>query len=156
MFLPDRTDQPFFTSARLVHACEAAEARLAPLITVLAPLARSRPDAAVSPDLLADARQAFRPTSRLARGLKMAPPLPLHGPVTHAALAARLAIAATQARVFRERYFRFDRDAHARVWFVHAWISSAMRERHAEAMLEGWIPWSDELPSGPKVSHAKA
>lgn len=156
MFLPDRTDQPYFTSARLVHACEAAEARLAPLIAVLAPLARTRPEAPVSSDLFAEARQALRPAARLARGMGATPPLPLHGPVTNAGLAARLAIAAELARVFRERYFRFEKATHTRVWYVHAWIANAINERHARAVLEGWIPWDDERPSEPDISRADA
>src|SRR5690606_37470412 len=123
-----------------VRSCEAAEARLAPLLTIVQPLARTRPDALAAPELVALARQALRPARRVTQALGMSPDAPLHPPVTHAGLAARLALAATAAARFRARYFRFDERARAKVWQVHHWRMSALNERLAEARLEGRIP----------------
>jgi hypothetical protein len=140
MFDIDRPDQAVFTTGRLVRSCEAAEARLAPLLSIVQPLARTRPDAAASPELLGLARQALRPARRVAGALALAPVAPLHGPVTHAGLAARLALAAEIAAKFRARYFRPDPRARARVWQVHPWVLHALNERLAEDRLEGRIP----------------
>jgi hypothetical protein len=140
MFDIDRPDQRVHTTGRLVRSCEAAEARLGPLIAVIATLARSRPDGGVSDDLLTLARQALGPARRITQSLGMAPLPPLHEPMTHAALAARLGLAAEHAARFRDRYFRYDPQARAKVWQVHHWRVHAMGERLAIDQLEGRIP----------------
>lgn len=144
MFDYDRPDQLIHTSARLVRSCEAAEARLVPLLTIVQPLARTKPDAIASPELVALARQALRPARRISEALGMSPDAPLHEPITHAGLAARLALAAEAAARFRARFFRYDQRAHAKVWQVHHWRMIALNERLAEDRLEGRIPWPEE------------
>ena len=113
---------PHATTARLVRAYERAQQRLAPLAEIVAPLAKARPDAPVAADLLALARQALRAIAPVAGSLGAAPPLPLHPPVTHAGLAARLALARQQAAAFRGRYFAYDEDADDIVWHVTEWL----------------------------------
>jgi hypothetical protein len=137
MFDIDRPDQLRMTTGRLVRSCEAAEARLKPLLPVILPLARSRPDALVSGELLGLARQALRPARRIALALALAPLPPLHKPVTHAGLAALLALAAEHTAQFRARYFRFDERARAKVWEVRGWRALATEERIALDALEG-------------------
>ena len=78
--------------------------RIAPLLDILLPLARTRPDAPVPADLLALARRALSASAPVARSLGAPAPLPLHPPVTHAGLAARLVLAARQAKTFRRRH----------------------------------------------------
>jgi hypothetical protein len=104
MFDIDRPDQPVPAFARLVRSCEAAELRIAPLLTILLPLARTRPDAPVPADLLALARRALSASAPVAKSLDAPAPLPLHPPVTQAGLAARLALAAQRAKTFRRRH----------------------------------------------------
>lgn len=137
MFDIDRPDQLRHTTGRLVRSCEAAEAGLVPLLSVLQPLARTRPDAIVSPELVGMARQALYPARRVSEALAMSPLAPLHAPMTHAGLAARLALAAEATTRFRARYFRHDHRAGFKVWQVHAWRVSALNERLAEDRLEG-------------------
>jgi ABC-type nitrate/sulfonate/bicarbonate transport system substrate-binding protein len=101
------TDHPAIApklTAKLLRACELASAQLEPLVDIVAPLAKSRPDAPVPADLLALARRALRASAPIARWLGAPAPLPLHPPVTHAGLAARLALAAQQATAFRRRH----------------------------------------------------
>ena len=156
MFDFDRPDQPYFTSARLVRSCEAAEARLAPLLAVVTPLARRRPDDPVSAELHGLARSALKPARRVALALALPPGLPLHAPLTHAGLAARLSEAVAQAARFRERYFRFDEGARRKVWFVHTWAVARIAERQAIARLEGRSPDRDAPPPEPKISPGSA
>ena len=145
MFDIDRPDQHVHTTAKLVRSCEAAEARLGPLIGVVAPLARTRPEATVSADLVHLARQALLPARRIGEAIGMSPLPALHEPVSNAALAARLAVAAEHAARFRARFFTYDERARAKVWQVHPWRVHALRERIAFDQLEGKIPWTDTL-----------
>jgi hypothetical protein len=111
-------DRPTQHTHPTVRSCEAAEARLTPLISVVAPLARTRPDAIVSTDLLILARQALRAIAPVAMHLEAPAPLPLHPPVTHAGLAARLALAAQQVTTFRRRHFLPEDRLQAIAWHI--------------------------------------
>jgi hypothetical protein len=143
MFDINRQDQPLHTTARLVRSCEAAEMRLGPLISIVLPLARRWPDATASADLLGLSRQALHPARRVVEGLGMHPLAPLHEPISHAGLAARLVLAAEHAARFRARYFLFDTHARTKVWQVLHWRVRATRERNAVDWLEG-----RDLPAG--------
>lgn len=118
MFDIDRPDQLVHTTARLVRSCETAEARLNPLIEIVSPLARTRPDAIVSADLLILARQALRAIAPVAMHLEAPAPLPLHPPVTTAGLAARLALAAQQVTTFRHRHRLPENRLQAIAWQI--------------------------------------
>jgi hypothetical protein len=116
MIHPDGpTPQP---APKLVRACERATAQIAPLIDILEPLAKSRPDTLVPADLLALARRALHDIGPVARSLGADAPLPLHPPVTHSGLAARLALADRQARMFRRRHAIPDGRLEAIAWHV--------------------------------------
>ena len=132
----DDPDISIFTTARLVRAYEAAHARLTPLKDIVAPLARSRPDAPVPADLLELARQALRAIAPVAMSLGAPAPLPLHPPVTHAGLAARLALALQQADTFRHRYFGYVDRLEDVVWHVLDWMEEEERRRAVLADLE--------------------
>jgi hypothetical protein len=112
----DHPAQP--VPARLVRACKAAEMRIAPLLDIVSPLARTRPDAAVQADVLVLARQALRAIAPVAMHLGAPAPLPLHPPVTSAGLAARLAVAAQQAQTFRRHHNLPEDRLQAIAWHV--------------------------------------
>ena len=124
MFDPDRPGRPAYTTARMVRASEAAGTRLLPLVEIVAPLAKSRPDTPVSPDLLALARQALGPLGPVAMLLEAPAPLPLHPPVTNAGLAARLAGAIAQVNAFRRRYLDHGASGDL-IWRVPEWMTDA-------------------------------
>ncbi len=105
-------------TARLVRSCAEATAQLTPLADIVEPLAKSRPDAPVPADLLALARRALRAIAPVAKSLGAPASLPLHPPVTHAGLAARLALAAQQAKTFRRRHFVSDDRLEVIAWHV--------------------------------------
>lgn len=128
----DRPDVPSLTTERLVHACEAAETQVPALIAIVAPHAKSRPDAPVEGDVLQLARRSLRPSHRIARALGAPSPLPLHPPVSNAGLAARLELALTHTRLFRRRYFGYSNLSQTVTWHVRDWLIVAMR-RNAEA-----------------------
>lgn len=60
MLDPDAPGIAGYTSAKAVMACKAAALLLLPVAEIVAPLAKSRPDAPASDDLVALARNALR------------------------------------------------------------------------------------------------
>ena len=128
----DAPDTARPVTAKLLRLSQRATAQIAPLIDILEPLARSRPDAPVAADLLVLARRALRAAAPVTMALDAPPPLPLHPPVTHAGLAARLAQAAQQARLFRRRLYVSSDPLDAIAWHIEKQVLAVAQGAEAE------------------------
>lgn len=128
---------PPLTTARLVHDHFDAEARIAAVRAVLAPLAQRTPGGPVPDDLVEEARQALRPATRVAAALGGPKLLPLHVLPTASGLAARLALAAKVVAQFEHLYYRefpsIDEGCH---WAVREWLAEVKLEVDCDAESE--------------------
>lgn len=142
-FPPEDEHLPRFTTPALVRAHDRAAARLAALAPVLTPLARRWPELPAPADLLDLVREALRPVGPVASALAGEQPLPIHGPVSVAALAARCRLAEAQLARYRARYHRWLPLVEAEHWAVRPWITVSLAEAEAEADPEDAPPEPD-------------
>jgi hypothetical protein len=137
------TDDPAPTATpKLLRACAQAAAQLEPLEDIVAPLAKARPEAPVTADLLALARRALHAAAPIGQALEAPPLLPLHPPVTHAGLAARLALAAHQAAIFRRRHAAPGTTLEAIAWRLEDETLALAANRLDPRAGEPHAPWA--------------